>query len=190
DVDRAGYLACIAARAGLPTLSAERVGMETLKLLVADGATGAVMAMAEAGFLQSMFGGVAYTGPFTAMIAAERELGLKADAIRRLAALSVAVTEDARRVAIRLRLSNAEARRLDSMGHRWWRAAGMNEARAKQRLYRLGEDAFRDRLLLAWARDGGDTDPPPRRALASPPQRWSAPTIPPKTTHLRAPRNH
>ena len=186
DVDRAGYLACITARLGLATLSAERVRMETLKLLVADGATGAVMAMAEAGFLQSMFGGVAYTGPFTAMIAAERELGLKADAIRRLAALSVAVTEDARRVAIRLRLSNAEARRLDSMGHRWWRAAGMNEARAKQRLYRLGEDAFRDRLLLAWARAGGDTDPAPWRALASLPQRWSAPKFPLKAADFVA----
>jgi poly(A) polymerase len=38
EVDRAGYLACIGARAGLATLSAERVRMELLKLLVADGA--------------------------------------------------------------------------------------------------------------------------------------------------------
>ena len=186
DVDRAGYLACIVARAGLATLSAERLRMEMLKLLVADGAAAAVMAMAEGGFLQSMLGGVAYTGPFTAMIAAERVLELKADAIRRLAALAVAVTEDARRVAIRLRLSNAEARRLDSMGHRWWRAFGMNEARAKQRLYRLGEDAYRDRLLLAWARAGGNADPAPWRALASLPQRWRAPKFPLKAADFLA----
>jgi len=186
DVDRAGYLACIVARAGLATLSAERLRMEMLKLLVADGAAAAVMAMAEGGFLQSMLGGVAYTGPFTAMIVAERVLDLKADAIRRLAALAVAVTEDARRVAIRLRLSNAEARRLDSMGHRWWRAFGMNEARAKQRLYRLGEDAYRDRLLLAWARAGGNADPAPWRALASLPQRWRAPKFPLKAADFLA----
>jgi poly(A) polymerase len=186
DVDRAGYLACIVARAGLATLSAERLRMEMLKLLVADGAAAAVMAMAEGGLLQSMLGGVAYTGPFTAMIAAERALDLKADAIRRLAALAVAVTEDARRVAIRLRLSNAEARRLDSMGHRWWRAFGMNEARAKQRLYRLGEDAYRDRLLLAWARAGGNADPAPWRALASLPQRWRAPKLPLKAADFLA----
>jgi poly(A) polymerase len=186
DVDRAGYLACIVARAGLATLSAERLRMEMLKLLVADGAAAAVMAMAEGGFLQSIVGGVAYTGPFTAMIAAERVLDLKADAIRRLAALAVAVTEDARRVAIRLRLSNAEARRLDSMGHRWWRAFGMNEARAKQRLYRLGEDAYRDRLLLAWARAGGNADPAPWRALASLPQRWRAPKFPLKAADFLA----
>src|SRR6202030_2349829 len=34
DPDRAGYLACIRARAGLATLSAERVRMEMLKLMV------------------------------------------------------------------------------------------------------------------------------------------------------------
>ena len=35
---RAGYLACIAGRAGLATLSAERLRMEMLKLMVAEGA--------------------------------------------------------------------------------------------------------------------------------------------------------
>src|SRR6266702_677384 len=64
EVDRAGYLACIAGRAGLATLSAERLRMETLKLLVADGAPGAVVAMADGGLLLPIFGGVAYTGPF------------------------------------------------------------------------------------------------------------------------------
>src|SRR3984885_4925216 len=36
EPDRAGYLACIAARAGLATLSAERVRMEMLKLMIAE----------------------------------------------------------------------------------------------------------------------------------------------------------
>ena len=126
-----------------------------VKLVVAEGAAGAVAAMADAGLLLPIFGGVAYTGPFAAMIAAERLLGLKPDAVRRLGALAVAVTEDARRVALRLRLSNAETKALDSMGHRWWRLAGMDEATARRRLYRLGEDRYRDRLMLAWARAGG-----------------------------------
>src|ERR1700730_6387347 len=121
--------------------------------------------------------GVAYTGPFAAMIAAEHLLGLKPDAIRRLAALAVAVTEDARRLASRLRLTNAETKALDSMGHRWWRLAGMDEARARRRLYRLGEDRHRDRLMLAWARAGG-LDAPDWRELATLPQRWSAPKFP------------
>src|ERR1700681_4728157 len=41
ELDRPGYLACIGARAGLTTLSAERVRMEMLKLMVAEGPPGA-----------------------------------------------------------------------------------------------------------------------------------------------------
>ena len=186
EVDRAGYLACIGARAGLVTLSAERVRMELLKLLVADGAVGAVVAMADGGLLLSTLGGVGYTGPFAAMIAAERLLGLKPDPMRRLAALAVAVTEDARRLSSRLRLTNAETKALDSMGHRWWRLAGMDEARARRRLYRLGEDRYRDRLLLAWARAGSDADPAPWCELALLPQRWSAPKFPLKAADFIA----
>ncbi|MFZ2157196.1 MAG: CCA tRNA nucleotidyltransferase [Bradyrhizobium sp.] len=186
EPDRAGYLACIGAHAGLATLSAERVRMEMLKLMVAGGAAGAVEAMAEGGLLQPIFGGVAYTGPFAAMIAAERLLGLAPDPIRRLGALAVAVTEDARRVALRMRLSNAETKALDSMGHRWWRLAGMDEATARRRLYRLGEERYRDRLMLAWARAGGRVDAAHWRELATLPKRWSAPKFPLKAADFTA----
>jgi poly(A) polymerase len=178
EPDRAGTLACINGRAGLATLSAERLRMEMLKLMVAQGAVGAAIAMSDGGLLLPIFGGVAYTGPFAAMIAAERLLGLQPDPIRRLGALAVAVTEDARRLSIRLRLTNSETRTLDSMGHRWWRLAGMDEATARRRLYRLGADRYRDRLLLAWARVGGGTASAHWQQLASLPQRWSAPKFP------------
>src|SRR6478752_7269295 len=46
EPDRAGYLACIDGRAGLSNLSAERVRMEMLKLVIAEGAAVAVQAMA------------------------------------------------------------------------------------------------------------------------------------------------
>jgi poly(A) polymerase len=186
EPDRAGYLACIAARAGLASLSAERVRMEMLKLMVAQGAAGAITAMVDGGLLLPIFGGVAYTGPFRAMIAAERMLGLKPDAVRRLGALAVAVTEDAKRVAMRLRLTNAETKALDSMGHRWWRLAGMDEATARRRLYRLGENRYRDRLMLAWARAGGDSNPAHWRELATLPERWSAPKFPLKAADFIA----
>ena len=176
--DRAGYLACIAGRAGLAQLSAERLRMEMLKLLVADRAEGAVTAMAEAGLLLKIVGGVTYTGPFAAMISAERALQLAPDPVRRLAALAVAVTEDAKRVAVRLRLSNAETKALDSMGHRWWRLAGMDELRARQRLYRLGAERYRDRLMLAWARSGESFASAYWQAFANLPQRWTASKFP------------
>jgi poly(A) polymerase len=186
EPDRAGYLACIGARDGLATLSAERVRMEMLKLLVADGAVTAIAVMAEGGLLLQILGGVAYTGPFAAMIAAEQVLGLKADPVRRLAALAVAVTEDARRLGARLRLANAETKTLDSMGHRWWRLGGMDDATARRRLYRLGETRYRDRLLLAWSRAGGPADQAAWRDLATLPQRWSAPKFPLKAADFVA----
>src|SRR6201996_8597155 len=178
EPDHAGYLACIAGREGLATLSAERMRMEVLKLMVAKGAPSATDAMAEGGLLQLIFGGITYSGPFAAMIEIEHALGLEPNAMRRLAALAVVVTEDARRLATRLRLSNNEAKALDSMGHRWWRLAGMDETRARRRLYRLGADRYRDRLMLAWARAGAGADATSWRELATLPQRWSAPKFP------------
>jgi poly(A) polymerase len=136
--------------------------------------------------LQLIFGGVTYDSPFAAMIAIEQALGLEPNAIRRLGALAVAVTEDARRLAIRLRLSNNEAKVLDSMGHRWWRLAAMDEARAQRLLYRLGVEPYRDRLMLAWARAGVDSDPTFWRDLAALPERWTAPKFPLKAADFIA----
>jgi poly(A) polymerase len=185
EPDREGYLACIGGRAGLATLSAERIRMEMLKLLVAQGAASSVAAMAEGGLLQAIIGGVVYAGSFAAMTDVERLLGLPANPVRRLGALAVAVTEDAKRIAGRLRLSNAEAKALDAMGHRWWRLAGMDEATAKRRLYRLGEEVYRNRLMLAWARAGG-RDSEHWRQMASLPQRWSPPKFPLKAADFVA----
>jgi poly(A) polymerase len=186
EPDRAGYLACISARAGLAGLSAERLRMEMMKLVVAPGATGAITAMADGGLLLPILGGVAYLGPFAGMVSAERALGLPPHAVRRLGALAVAVTEDAKRIATRLRLSNAETRALDSMGHRWWRLAGMDQATARRRLYRLGADRYCDRLMLAWARAGGGADSASWRELALLPERWSAPKFPLKAADFVA----
>ncbi|WP_454617267.1 CCA tRNA nucleotidyltransferase [Bradyrhizobium cenepequi] len=186
DPDRAGYLACIAGRAGLAQLSAERVRMEMLKLVVADGAVVAVTAMADGGLLQMILGGVSYTGPFAGMIAAERELGLEASTVRRLGALALVIAEDARRVAAKLRLTNAEAKGLEAMADRWWQLAGIDEAAARRWLYRLGEAAYLDRLMLAWVRTSDGHDTAHWRELARLPQRWQAPKFPLKAADFIA----
>jgi poly(A) polymerase len=186
EPDPAGYLACIAGRAGLENLSAERIRMEMLKLVVADGAAAAAIAMADAGLLGLIFAGVTYSGPFAAMIAAERALGFKASAVRRLGALTVAVTEDAARVVARLRLSNAEAKALHAMGDRWWRFLDIDEAAGRRLLYRLGDEAYRNQLMLAWARTGADHDADYWRGLATLPRRWQAPKFPLKAADFIA----
>jgi poly(A) polymerase len=64
------------------------------------------------------------------------------------------------------------------MGHRWWRFAHKDQARARQLLYRLGEDPYRDRLMLAWARAGAGINSARWHELATLPQCWSAPKFP------------
>lgn len=184
--DREGYLASIRGRDGIAGLSAERIRMELLKLLVAPGAYAAVEAMGDAGLLQRICGGVTYFGPFRNMIAIEQEMGLVPDAMLRLGALAVAVTEDAKRLTQRLRLTNEENKALDSMGHRWWRLKGMDEARARQRLYRLGRQRYRNRMLLAWARDGEDGDAAEWKQLIALPERWTPPVFPLKAADFIA----
>ena len=176
--DVAGYAACIAGRDGLAGLSAERIRAEMLKLVVARNAVEALVAMDDAGLLLRLIGGVTYRGALTHMVAIERKLGLEADAIRRLGALTVAVTEDAKRVSQRLRLSNAETKRLDSMGHRWWRLVGMDNDVARRRLYRLGEARYRDRIMLAWARSPLSADQAKWSEHATLPERWTPPAFP------------
>jgi poly(A) polymerase len=175
-VDREGLRACIAGRAGLARLSAERIRSEMLKLLVADGASAALAEMGDGGLLLDLLGGVTYHAALDAMIAAEHQLALEPEPIRRLAALAVAVVEDAERLTDRLRLSNAESAELVSMAHRWWRLVAIDEREARVQLYRLGTERFRDRLLLAWAQTGGDSQR--WQQLATLPERWAVPAFP------------
>src|SRR5437764_10422347 len=85
EPDRAGYLACIDGRAGLSSLSAERVRMEMLKLLIAEGAAVAVQAISYAVFCLKKKRSIANTGELAARIALERALELPPNAVRRRA---------------------------------------------------------------------------------------------------------
>src|ERR1700761_4668972 len=81
EPDREGLLACIGGRDGLAGLSAERVRTEIMKLMIAPGALASIAAMADGGLLLQIFGGVAYNGPFAAMIGIEHALGLEPSAL-------------------------------------------------------------------------------------------------------------
>jgi len=105
-------------------------------------------------------------------------------AIRRLAALAVQVREDTLRVAARLRLSNAEAAALESMGHRWWRFAGLDDFQARIRVYKLSPERFRNRVMMGWARSNGDEAY--WRVLLSLPERWARPVFPLKAADFIA----
>jgi poly(A) polymerase len=176
--DRAGLHACVAARAGLETLSRERVRMEMLKLIVASRATPTLAVMAESGLLGLVLGGVAFIASFENMIKVEAALGAAPDAVRRLGALGVWVAEDAERLTRRMRLSNAESERLLAL-ETWWRVAPQSDAQSGHAfLYRLGPRSFTDHVLLAWTRSEAGAADRAWLALAQQPQRWTAPVFP------------
>jgi len=184
--DAAGLLSCIRARSGLETLSRERVRMEMLKLFVAPRATPTLAVMAESGLLSMVLGGVAFVADFENMVKVEAASGTEPDAVRRLGALDVMVREDAERLAQRLRLSNAEAERLSSL-EPWWRIAPQaDEQAARALLYRLGPQAFVDRVLLAWARSDAGAASVAWHELASLPRRWTVPAFPLKAADFIA----
>ncbi len=146
--------ACAALALRLPGLSGERVRVETLKLLAAPDPMAAVRLLAEAGALPH-FMPEAEGSDFTTL---ERlvaiETRLKAvDPVRRLAALVDGAARP-ETIAERLRLSNAQARRLRDLLRPPVAIGGaMDDRDARRALYRAGADTYRDLVLLAWARD-------------------------------------
>jgi poly(A) polymerase len=187
EPDPEGVAACIAARAGLDGLSRERIRMEVMQLLVAKRATATLAAMAEAGLLEQVLGTVPLLASLANLVKLETELALAPDAVRRLAALAVSVTEDAERLRERLRLANVEYECLISMADQWRNVSPQApEQDDRALLYRLGRERFVDRVLFAWARSSEGAADEHWRALVTLPQRWSAPTFPLKAADLIA----
>jgi poly(A) polymerase len=153
--------------------------MEVMKLVVAPHAVPTLISMTDAGLLLRVLGGVSYLGSFENMAKVEETIGLEPNAVRRLGALAVAIPEDAERLWQRLRLANSERDRLASMGEGWGRISPLyGEKAAKASLYRLRPQQFTDRVLLGWARSQSATNDPDWHALATLPQRWTAPAFP------------
>ena len=72
--DPASLHACIAARAGLDTLSRERVRMEVMKLLVTPHAVATLAVMAETGLLGNVLAGVPLLASFANVVKLEAAL--------------------------------------------------------------------------------------------------------------------
>lgn len=178
-LDQAGYAACVAEQAGLVRLSAERIRAELVKLLAAPGTAAVIAAMDEGGIVGRVFGTKASTPVVLRLIAIEGACGIVGDAVRRLGAIASAGGIEAEDLKARLRLSRADGERIGEMEKA---AAGMVPTLAdldrKARLYRQGPQAYRDGVLLAWARSGAGKDDEAWRELLALPDRWTAPVLP------------
>ena len=188
--DETALAACAAAATDLADLSGERVAGEMLRLLAAPDPAPTLRLMAERGVLAHALPARADIPRLAALVAVE-QTALGADALRRLGALQANGAEGAERIADRLKLSNAERERL-------LRLAGVPadltpdlDGPARRRLlYRLGSDAFRDAVALAWAeavRDGKATPTAEDwRVLLRDAESWSQPKLPVKGRDLVA----
>ena len=177
EMDAAGLKAAVKLRAGLEQLSAERIAGELRRILTAPQAARAVERLYDYGLLTGVLGGVPRLGRFERLVAVEAANGLAPDAGLRLAALAIFVEEDVTRLALRLRLSNAE-QAVQALGARDGAIAGLpNEGAAKSCLYRLGP-SYRFALLLAWADSGASPDDAAWRSALTLPERWQAPSFP------------
>ncbi len=154
DIDNATLEAVRAHAKGLALLSAERIARELEKLLAARNPAPVVGVMTTTGVLAEILP-EARTGPALArLMAREHETPMPADWLRRLAVL---LPEDTGAAAARLRLSHADGARLALLGaHEPVLNAGTPHLDLARALYRLGQAAVIDRLLIAWAKDGDD----------------------------------
>jgi poly(A) polymerase len=174
-----GIAACIVGRKGLDALSRERVRMEVLKLVVAPHAVPTLISMADAGLLLRVLGGISYLASFENMAKAEAATGMAPDPVRRLGALGVMIAEDAERLWQKLRLTNVEHERLASLAEGWrFMSPAFGEQGARALLYRLGPQLYTDHALLAWARSVSSSSDINWYALATLPQRFTAPVFP------------
>ena len=141
--DAAGLAACTARANDLMALSRERIAAELLKLLVAPGAVATVALMVDRGILVPVIPEIDAAGAarLARVAAAERAAGLPPQPIRRLAALLPNDPAIGEAVGARLKLSNADRKRLASALH--------DDLEPPRPLaYRLGADLALDRWLL------------------------------------------
>ena len=159
EPDAAGLAACRARANDLMALSRERIHGELAKLLAVTDPVPTVATMLDAAILAPVLPEARNLDRLARVVATEAAQAVPASWLRRLAALlppDAAVLDD---VAVRLRLSNAERKRLVAMA-----AAPGPDVCAEA--YWDGPEAALDRRLLAGL--------PPDPALAA----WTKPRLP------------
>ena len=155
EPDARGLAACLALKDGLKQLSAERIGAEVMKFIVTPRACEIADTMHSGGIFEIIAGHAAKPENLVHLQAIERALGEAPDAIARLTTLLVTTPDQARALAQRLRLSNADSVALAAAaGDNLNGAEGQSGDAEKAQMYRLGGDAFSRAARVAWARSG------------------------------------
>jgi poly(A) polymerase len=152
--DAAGLAACRKLKEGLAGISAERIWMETKKLVAAPDPIPAMTAMEESGVLSQLFPQAKGLDLLRQLVALEHAANLAPEPMVRFLSLFWKDAKAVVNVTSDLKMSNDESHRL-----RWAAQndapirAGMTPAAMRGALYKSGIGVFRDRVLLQWAQD-------------------------------------
>jgi poly(A) polymerase len=150
-LDSAGRSAAIRQRDGLARLSRDRIRAELLKLLSARRAVEVCVDICADGLLHP----IVALAPNPARLRRVAAIVPPKDSLLRLAALCVNLAEDAARLRERLRLSNAEAERLEGAALALIGLHGLNTPPKpdglRGLLFRHGRQAASDAIILAQA---------------------------------------
>ncbi len=179
--DADGLAACTELAPLLPTLSGERVAHELMRLLAAQDPAPVFSLMAGQGILLHVLPETGAIDRLAALTVIEdRTVGT--DPLRRLAAMLIVDAGGAAGVAERLRLSKVQRLRLIAMAAGLPNVdAAMSQHERRALLYGVGERAFVDFVLLAWAdrlARGAACNDEAWQMLLALPQHWSLPTLP------------
>jgi poly(A) polymerase len=163
--DKAGLAACVRHAKGIAGLSAERLRQEMMKLVVAPGAMATLKVMAKSGILKRV---IAHGEDWNILSR------LPADPLLRLFALS----SEPATLKDRLRLSNAEASRIEALMFDMPPTPVLRPREQRIILYQLGSGKWRDLVTMAWARSRAPLDDPSWKRLLRLPDRWPVPKLP------------
>jgi poly(A) polymerase len=179
EPDAAGLAACAALKDRIGDLSAERVSAELLKLLAAEDPRPAVRLMAQSGVLAEVLPEAQGLARFERLVAIETEQLFTEDALLRLAALLPDEPGDGLVLAERLRLSNAQRERLvEALAPEPPLKSWMSPKETRRLVYRLGAEAFCDRVTLLWAASERPAATTQWRALLPTARSWTPPKFP------------
>ena len=177
EIDADALAASIAGKAGLKSLSGERVQKELLRLLEAGDPAPTLRAMEGAGILAEILPPRLEIARLERLVAIEMKYGFVPDSLLRLSVLLPSDPEMARGLAATLRFSNADRDRIVSALSADGRIRpALSEKEARKLLYLSGQGPFSDRLMLNWAGDAGNDSG--WRALLALADAWKKPRFP------------
>jgi poly(A) polymerase len=171
DVD--GFKACVRLKAGLKTLSAERVRQELLKLLAGAHAVKVLRLMAEAGILKVI---LPHTDEWRVLCR------LPVDAMLRLFVLA----KEPLTQKESLRLSNADAERLKNLASAPEITPSLSQAERRRLLYHIGVERWWDIVHLYWAKSRAKSADVNWSGLLALPEIWLPPELPVKGADILA----